>query len=437
MQQNQRLDRYCDALWAATAVAEPGTAALETNLQCDVAIVGAGFTGLNAALRLAKSGLSVCVLEKNNIGFGASGRSGGQVNLGLNLAPSQLVARFGPEKGKRLIDLVLRTPDSVFDLIELEKMDCHPVSNGWIQGAINDSLVRSQQVLADEYSPYGFEFEQLNKLEVEDRTGSSLYKAGLFCAKAGSVQPLSYTRELARVAISYGASVFTESSVTGIAQQADGWRLSTLKAEVRARKVLICTNGYTEADTGNLTRSLHRKVVPVRSVLVATEPLSSNLRETVLPNQVTFVDKRRLILYMRYDHEGRLCIGDRGPMRDTFVDKDFDGVKRRALMVFPQLENVSWQYQWGGRVAVTKNSLPFIHEIAPGLVAGMGYNGRGVGMGTMIGQSMADAIIGDSWECSDFPVTTADSFLLHRFKDVGVSASVRWFALLDYLSLDR
>lgn len=422
-----------EALWVTTAVTEPATLQLDGYRVCDVAIVGAGFTGLNAALRLAKAGKSVCVLEKNTIGFGASGRSGGQVNLGLNLGPTQLISLFGEERGRRLIDLVISTPGRVFDFIKQEGLQCDAVSNGWVQGAINSSIAQSQQTMVDDYSRHGFDFESLDKNAIAERTGSTLYASGIYCKEAGSLHPLSYTRELARVAMSFNASIYTDSAVTGIERESDKWRLNTRGGDVIAEQVLLCTNGYTESDTGAITQSIHKKVVPVRSVLVATEPLSDNLRHTILPDQVTFVDKRRLILYMRYDRDGRLCVGDHGPMRDTFVDSDFDNVKRRALRVFPQLENVSWQHQWGGRIAMTKSTLPFLHQVAPGLLAGMGYNGRGVGMGTMLGQTMADAILDESLDRSAFPVTKADSFVFHQFRDIGVSAHIRWFGLLDYL----
>ena len=428
-----QVDGSGDALWKPTAVTEPKTQILNETRHCDVAIVGAGFTGLNAALRLAKSGKSVCVLEKNHLGFGASGRSGGQVNLGLNLGPGALIDRFGVERAIRLIDLVINTPKRVFDLIRSEGLDCDAVQNGWVQGAITPKVAGTQEAMAREYSAHGYEFELLDKAAVEERTGSSLYAAGLFCDVAGFLHPLSYTHELARVAIGYGARVYTDSPVVGIDRNSEQWRLESPQGSVVADQVLVCTNGYTEPDTGQSTQSLHKKVIPVRSLLMATEPLSDNLRQTVLPNQVTFVDKRRLILYARYDRDGRLCIGDRGPMRDRFVDSDFTDVKARVVEVFPQLAGTRWDYQWGGRIAVTKDSLPFVCEIAPGLVAALGYNGRGVGMGSVMGQTLADNILNGSFDESVFPVTQPKSFLMHRFKDVGVATSIKWFALLDYL----
>ena len=178
-------------------------------------------------------------------------------------------------------------------------------------------------------------------------------------------------------------------------------------------------------------------MVPVRSVLAATAPLSDNLRKSILPNEVTFVDKRRLILYMRYDRDGRLCVGDHGPTRDGFRMEDFDAVKRRALKVFPQLEGVAWDYHWGGRLAVTKSGLPFMHEVAPGLIAGMGFNGRGVGMGTMMGRELARYVVSADKSKTRFPLSSPKTFALHRFHRAGVDMAVKWYALQDHLDRYR
>jgi len=396
-----------------------------------VTIVGGGLTGLNAALQLASNGVSVCVLEAKNLGFGASGRSGGQVNLGLNLGPKALLKKFGTAQGERLIDLVINTPDHVFKSIRENKLNCDPVQNGWIQGAITEIHLETQRQLLDEYAEFGCTLEMLDKATLETRAGTSRYRGGLHCPMAGSLHPLSYTRELASASLAAGAKIFTDSPVTGISQsesKTSGWTLTTAEGQITSEQVLICTNGYTD----NLIKGLRRAVVPVRSLLMATEPLSDNLRATVLPNQVTFVDKRRLILYFRYDRDGRLCVGDHGPMRDAFCEADFDAVKRRVNDVFPQLSNTRWDYHWGGRVAITKDSLPFMHCVGPGLIAGMGYNGRGIGMGTMMGKTLAAHILQPE-QPTAFPLTTPKKFAMHKFHTAGVSMTIKWMALRDHL----
>lgn len=421
------IDGAKDALWAVTAVPAPDCERLEHDLDVDVAIVGAGFTGLNAALTLAKAGTSVAVLEGAYLGYGASGRAGGQVNLGLNLGPKALAARFGDAVGERLASTLARVPDMVFERIRQYGLDCDAVQNGWVQGAATDNHVRMQENLAQEYEPFGGGFQTLTKDEVRTRSGAHGYKGGLFCPSAGSLHPLSYTRELARVAMEHGARLFENARVTGLNKMPNRWDVECSGARVRANMVLVCTNAYSDG----LIPGLKETIVPVRSVLMASEPLSSELRAKVMPNEVTFVDKRRIILYMRYDRDGRLCAGDHGPMRDSFALSDYIAVKERVVATFPELAETRWDYHWGGRIAVTRGGLPSLNVIDDGLVAGMGYNGRGVGMGSVMGQILARYVLGEDPTDLPFPITSPKRYPFHRFHALGVSAAIKWHGLRD------
>ena len=193
MSETYPIDGSRDALWMATAVKTPATQSLNEHISSDVTIVGGGLTGLNAALVLARNGASVCVLEAKSIGFGASGRSGGQVNLGLNLGPKALLQKFGTAQGERLIDLVINTPDEVFKSIRENQLNCDPVQNGWIQGAKTQSHLNTQQQLLNEYAEFGCTLELLDKATLENRAGTTRYLGGLHCPMAGSLHPLSYT----------------------------------------------------------------------------------------------------------------------------------------------------------------------------------------------------------------------------------------------------
>ncbi len=434
---NTPIDGAREALWMATAVTAPPTEQYVGNQHCDVAIVGAGFTGLNAALYLAKSGLSVSVLDAVRPGFGASGRSGGQVNLGLNEGPKQLINRFGETQAQRLIQLILNTPQFVFDHIKEHQLNCDAVQQGWIQGALSSKILERQQSLAQEYDTFTVDnaspFKTLNQDRIIQMTGTKRFVGGLLCEQAGSLHPLSYTRELARSAMASGAKVFHDSPVTGISKQANGYQVHTKQGTLTASKVLLCTNGYTDQQSAQPFNALTKAVVPVRTILVATEPLSQELQNAILPNKVTLVDKRRIILYLRYDRDGRLCIGNHGPSRDEFKISDFDYVKKQTAQLFPELANTRWDFHWGGRIAVTKTGLPFMHEIAPGLIAGMGYNGRGVGMGTMMGIELAKTVLSEGQQPSDIPLTKPKPYLMHRFNEIGVAGFVKWYSLLDYI----
>lgn len=429
----REIDGFSDSLWQQTAVSGPKTGFLTESRTCDVAIIGAGFTGLNAALDLAEAGHSVCVLEAKSLGYGASGRAGGQVNMGLNSGPRELIGLYGQDQAERTIVMMQKTPGTLFERVQKYQLNCDPIQTGWIQSAVDAKIFGEQRDLADEYHAYGGGLEVLGKEDLEQRSGAQGYVGGLFCPSAGSIQPLSYTRELARVAIAAGAEVFTDSPVKGLAQANDGWELTTAAGfKVNTGQVLVCTNGYTD----DLIKGLKQKIVPIRSLLIATQPLSEKLRSEILPNEVTFVDKRRLILYMRYDRDGRLCIGDHGPMRDVFYPSDFEAVKRRAVKVFPQLATVAWDFHWGGRIAMTRSHLPFIYEPKPGLIVGLGYNGRGVGMGTVMGMNLAKAarakLAGRDSATLDFPFSSPSSYPFHRFHPLGAKIGIAWASLRDH-----
>ena len=421
------IDGARDALWMATAVPAPAFEPLGGDARCDVAIVGAGFTGLNAALRLARGGADVRVLEARHPGYGASGRSGGQINMGLNLLPSALIERFGRERGERLIRLVVGTPGTVRRTVEENGLDCDLAMKGWVQGAATPGMLRAQRRMAEDYAAHGGRFDVLDAPAFAAASGAEGYLGGLHCATAGSLHPLSYTRELARVAMAAGGAIHRDTPVTALSRQGTRWRLATPHGTVTAEHVVIATNGYTDA----LVPGLRERIVPVRSVLVASEPLPERVRATLMPGGVTFVDKRRITLYARYDRDGRLAIGDHGPMRDTFALADFKRLKRRARRTFPQLRDVRWDFHWGGRVAMTRASLPFLAELGPGLSAGMGYNGRGVGMATVMGRALAAHADGGDADAVGFPVTTPGAYPFHAFHPLGVWLGVRWFGLLD------
>ena len=427
------IDGAKDALWAATAVDAPICEHLAGDLDVDVAVIGAGFTGLNAALKLAEAGTRVAVLEAAYLGYGASGRSGGQVNLGLNLGPATLIEKFGAEVGERLIETVIKVPDDVFSLIRHHRLDCDPVQNGWVQGAATANQRRMQEDLARDFERHGGRFDVLDAEAVMERSGAHGYQGGLFCPTAGSLHPLSFTRELARVAMEKGARLFTDAKVDALEENSGRWRLTLKGGRVSAETVLICTNAYTDG----LIPGLRETIVPVRSLLMASEPLSPNLHAKVMPGEVTFVDKRRVILYLRYDRDGRLCAGDRGPMRDRFALDDYNDLKKRVVDIFPDLADVTWDFHWGGRVAMTRSKLPFLHVIDRGLIAGMGYNGRGVGMGSVMGRVLAAYALGKEAKSLPFPVTTPKTFPFHRFHKVGASIAVRWHALLDHWETHR
>lgn len=311
------IDGFQSALWFDTAVTAPSTEPLNEDITTDVVIIGAGITGLNAAIELAQNATNVVVLEAGVVGGGASGRNGGQVNVGLNLSPDALVAHYGQAAAEPLLAALVRTPQTVFDRIKQFDMVCDAEQTGWIQGAVTPKRLAEQQRQAEEFARIGLQIEELDRATIARKTGSGNYIGGSFIKPCGSIQPLSYTRELARVALDAGVKIYSHSAVQTLKRRAEhaGWIVSTGVGQVCAEQVLVCTNGYTDSTVSGL----RQKVVPARSIQVATEPLPAGLQERILPHRSTLVEKRRMVLYGRYDRDGRLTMGDHGPMRNYLL----------------------------------------------------------------------------------------------------------------------
>ncbi len=419
------------SLWAATARPAPETPALDASRRADVAIVGAGYSGLAAALQLAEAGVSVVVLEAGEPGWGASGRNGGQVIPGLKYDPDELVAMFGAEAGEHLARVAGGAPDTVFDLIERHAIDCEARRCGWIQPAFAAADVGVITRRAEQWQRRGAPVTVLDGDGVRRLVGSPIYHGGLIDRRGGSVQPLSYSRGLARAAQKAGALVCGGSRVTALARDGARWKVTTAHGPtVSAERVLLATNGYTDA----LWPRLRQTVIAANSFQVATARLSDRLRGTVLPEGHVASDTRKLLLYYRCDHHNRLIMGGRGPFREPAGPPAYRHLERVIGMLFPQLEGVRCEFYWTGRVALTRDHVPHVHQPAPGLTVFLGYNGRGVAMATTLGTLVARNLIAPADNPLPLPTTDIRPIPLHSLHRLYATAILQMYRLSDYLA---
>lgn len=235
-----------------------------------------------------------------------------------------------------------------------------------------------------------------------------------------------------RRATRLGAVVHGHSRVSALRPENGRWRLDTECGSVTAGQVLLCTNDYTDG----LVDRLRRSVVPVRSVQVATAPLSDNVRSTIFPESHVASDMRRLLLYYRLDHTGRLVMGGRGAYGEATIRAKMDELRDVACRLFSQLGGVSWEFHWGGDVAITSDHFPHLNELAPGLLASVGYNGRGVAMATAMGRVLAEKATGVADRDLDFPLTRLRPVPLHALHQPIVTTLVAWNALRDRLEVN-
>lgn len=421
------------SLWAATAEPAPAAPRLTGPAEADVVVIGGGFTGLSAALHLAEAGKRVVVLEAAEVGWGASGRNGGQVNPGWKVLPSEIVARYGRARGERVARMAHATCDLVFELIDRFRISCDACRPGYLQAVFGGRGRRTQESWAREWSAHGVEVELLDKRAFADLLGTERYGGGLRDPRGGNLQPLSYARGLARAAAGLGAELYGRSPALAVSRRGAGWRVATPDGEVACEHVVIGTNGYTD----DLWPGLKRTVVPVASFIVASRPLGQNLARTILPGRHAVSDTRRVLYYFRMDRDDRFVFGGRGRLFDgaDHADQgDMRHLKAAACRLYPQLEGIGWDYAWGGYVAVTPAHTPHLMRLAPGVFAGLGYNGRGVAMATMMGKQLSLAVLGED---PDMALEAPRRIPFHGLSRIGVSWNLVAGGWLDRMDARR
>ncbi|WP_459569816.1 NAD(P)/FAD-dependent oxidoreductase [Cupriavidus sp. 8B] len=418
------------SLWVATAPPPSSSAPLSESKTVDVLVIGGGYTGLSTALHLAERGVGVCVTEAKEPGWGASGRNGGQVNPTLKHDPDELVSMFGERRAEALINVVSRSADLVFDLIARHAIECHPVRAGWLQLSYSQKSLPALHARARQWQRRGAPVELLDSGDIERRVGTRAFAGGWLDARAGAIQPLGFARGLVRAAQNAGAAIHGGTGVTSLERSNGRW-LATLStgASVSAQEVVIATNGYA----GSLWPRLKQTLLPANSFIVATRPLDAKIADGILGRGETAATSQRLLLYFRKDHTGRLLMGGRGFFSDPREAKDFSHLERSLALLFPQLGPLEYEYRWSGRIAITRDFMPHVHQPAPGITMAVGCNGRGIALCTSMGKHLAAKLTGKAGDFP-YPVSALKPIPLHRLQRFYIGAGVAWYSLLDKLS---
>jgi len=384
--------------WSVTATSAPPLETLTEALQVDVLVVGGGLTGCRTALGLAESGVSVALVDSRDVGWGASGRSGGQCNPIWRKTPDELKQMFGGAQGENLIRTTLSSAHDLFDDIRRFDVDCDAVQAGWVQAAHTRKAIRNMRRLGEGWAAAGADITEIEGDAVREASGSNAYRWALKHRAGGHVHPLSLTRGYAKAAIARGAQMFSKTPVTELARHDGKWRAKTPNGEITAENVVLATNAYT---TG-LWPDLSKTFLPMVSASIATQPLTAAQQETVLPGSVTISDSRLAIYYGRYDRDKRLIFGCVGST-DYADALSLARLRRGVRTVFPQIADVPIVHKWAGRIAVTPEMMPHMHEPAPGVLAGLGFSGRGIAMTSVMGRALSDKLLGKPAESLPFP----------------------------------
>jgi glycine/D-amino acid oxidase-like deaminating enzyme len=422
-----RVEGLPPSLYAATGRPAPTTPLLDGDCAADVAVVGAGFTGLSTALHLAEQGANVIVLEAREVGWGASGRNGGQINPGLKADPDDVEAAFGAKIGGRLVRFAWGAPEATFALIRRYQIECDARQGGTLRAAYLPHDAEKVRRLAEQCQRRGMPVTLLEGDAARAATGTSRYLAILRDASGGDIQPLDYARGLARAAIGLGAKVHGATPVTRLSTSGRRWSLATPRGTVTADAVVVGTNGYSD----ELVPNLRRSIVPVFSSIAASEPLEPAVASQIMPAGGVLYEAARITVYYRLDKSRRLLMGGRGPQRPEIDSHSLRHLTNYAQRLWPCLKNVAWPYTWNGQVAITTDQYPHVHEPQKGLYAYVGCNGRGVAFSTVLGAELAKLALGkDAFEIERL-VVPIKPMPLHAFWRVGVAAKLIELRLRD------
>ena len=389
------------SLWADTEVPDLETPELAGSHQVDVLIVGGGFTGLSAALHLAQQGTTVTLLEAKNFGFGGSGRNAGLVNSGVWQTPEYVEQQLGKAAGERFNFALRDSPELVFKLIQKYGIDCDAQRKGTINIAHRASALAYLENRFRQMQDRGSGVQLLDDAQSESLSGSPLYcHGGILDPNAGTIQPLNYARGLARAAIGQGAKLFQQVPLRSLQRVGSQWQAKTPDAVVTADKVIIATNAYADKQCVGVKQS----TLPIFIFHCATRPLDAEIAQGIVPQRHGIWDTRLLLTSSRIDSSNRLLMSSAGSLHGFSNKPRQDWMKRLRNRLYPQTRGVEWSYHWSGQLGLTSNKLLRIQELAPGLIAPAGYNGRGIGPGTVIGAQLADLLITNNRRDFPFPI---------------------------------
>ncbi len=417
------------SLWASTAIADPVSERLQASLRTDVLVVGGGYTGLSSALHLAERGIDVVLLEARCIGYGGSGRNAGLVNAGVWRNPDHVRRVLGDAAGERFNHALRDSPALVFELVDRFALDCDARRVGTINIA---HCAAAMDYLADrcrQLQALGAGVELIDGARARALSGSPMYHfGGILDPAAGTIQPLSYARALAGAAQSCGARLFARSAIESLKRRGNRWLAQTARGEVEAEQVILATNAYADANSAGVRES----TLPVFIFQCATQPLPETIAAAIIPERHGLWDTQTLMTSSRIDAAGRLVMSSAGSLQGIQRLIRQDWMTRMRDRLYPQTRGVDWEFAWSGQVGVTSTKILRVQLLAPGVFAPAGYNGRGIGTGTVMGKHLAATIASGNRDDFPFPIEA-----LYREKWSGVRAAYYSYGTLALQFFDR
>ncbi|WP_319826315.1 FAD-binding oxidoreductase [Thalassovita sp.] len=428
---NDTRGQYPASWYAATASEAPRHPVLTGGQRADVCVIGAGYTGLSAALHLAEAGFDVVLLEAHRVGFGASGRNGGQLGSGQRQDQEVLEKMVGREDARRMWELGEEAKDLVKALIHKHEIDCH-LRPGIAWTGFDASETRHMRDYVDLLQrDYGYDqISALTAEECHEICPSPAYKGGLLDMGAAHLHPLNFALGLARAARAAGVRIFENTHVHQVVEGEKN-TVRTDQGQVEADHVILACNGYL----GGLNRKVAARVMPINNYMIATEPLGNEAKK-VLTRDIAVADSKFVVNYFRLSHDWRLLFGGGESYGYRFPADIAAKVRKPMLEIFPHLQDVKIDYAWGGTLAITMKRLPYVARVGKTVLSASGYSGHGVGTATHAGMLMAKAIQGNA---EGFDIMSRIPTMPFpgggMFRTPLLSLAMTWYAMRDRLGI--
>ena len=389
---NDKQGTYPESYYAATANPHDPLPSLKGEQQCDVCVIGGGYAGLSSALHLAQQGHKVILLEAHRVGWGASGRNGGQVCTGQRLEQDTLEKMVGTADARLLWDIAVDGIQMVKDLIADHDISCD-LKPGTLHADHKPHYAEDSKAYVDKLNcEYGYEhIRYVNKTEVEEMVGSTAYYGGMVDMFAAHLHPLNYALGLGAAARKAGAILFENSEVQAI-EKGDTITIKCANGHVKAKHLIIACNGYIES----LVPKVAARVMPMNNYIIATEPLDDGLARELIRDDLGVADSKFVINYYRLSADKRMLFGGGETYSFKFPEDIKSFVRQPMLEIYPQLKDARIDYGWGGTLGITVNRMPYFAKLDKNIINASGFSGHGVAIATIAGKLVADLIDGQA-----------------------------------------